>query len=288
MSDLAARVGTTVGETARPWVVRLARLGYAAKGVVYLLVGGIAVRAALGRGSTTDSQGAMAFVRDQPFGKAVLALVALGLAGYALWRLVQGLLDPEGQGNDPKGLATRAFMLASAAIHGALLVAALRLLTGGGGGGDGTESLIARLMAQPLGRWLVAAVGVAVIAAGVQQLWTAFGERYRRRVRLDLLDPEVARWVGPVARLGLTSRAVVFFLIGGFFVVAAWRANAEEAQDVGEALSTLQRQPAGSALLLAVALGLAAYGLFELVKARYREIALPRSQPSTARRSPLR
>jgi hypothetical protein len=276
MNDIATAARRTQ-TAARPWVVRLARLGYAAKGVVYLLVGWLALRAAFGNGQTTGSEGALVYLRDQPFGKLLLLVLAFGLLGYAIWRAVQAIADPEGKGNDPKGLAARGYMAASAVAHGALFLAALRLASGGGSGGDATKTWTARLMAQPAGRWLVAAVGVAVIAGACQQLWTAFGERYRRHVRLDLLDPTVARWVGPVARLGLVSRAVVFFVVGGFLFAAALHSRPDEARGLGEALGTLAQQPAGTALLLAVALGLVAYGLYELVKARYRVIALPTS-----------
>ena len=123
---------------ARPWVVRLARLGYAAKGVVYLLVGWIAARAATGNGETTGTHGALEFLLAKPFGKVMLVLVAVGLAGYAVWRAVQAIADPEGKGNDPKGLAVRGYMLASAFIHGAMFVAALRLLQGDPRGAEQT------------------------------------------------------------------------------------------------------------------------------------------------------
>jgi hypothetical protein len=261
---------------ARPWVVRLARLGYAAKGVVYLLVGWLAAQAALGNGEATGSEGALAFLLAKPFGRTLLSLVALGLAGYALWRAVQAVADPERKGSDAKGLAVRGYMLASAFIHVGLLAIAIRLLTGDPSGGESdARGATARLMSQPAGRWLVALLGLAIVVAACQQIWLAFGNRYRKRVRVDLLEPQIARWVGPVARLGLVSRGVVFLIVGGFLVAAAVHARPQEAKGLGDALETLQRQPAGTALLLVVAIGLAAYGMFEMVKARYRVIALP-------------
>lgn len=273
---MASPAVAEMGAAARPWIERMARIGYASKGVVYLLVGYIAARAAFGNGDTEGSTGALAFLVDKPFGKLVLVLLAVGLAGYSLWRLVQALADPEGKGTDAKGLAVRAYMFASAVIHGAMVMAAVRLITGDPAGGeDGAQGMTARVMAQPAGRWLVGLVGLLVIAAACQQAWQATGERYRKRVRLDRLTPEVARWVGPVARLGLVSRGIAFLLVGGFLVVAAVRANPAEAKGLGDALATLQQQPAGTLLLLVVALGLAAYGVYELVKARYRVIALP-------------
>ena len=95
----------------------LARSGYAARGVVYLIVGGFAVLAALGSGQTTDSKGALRTIVQQPFGEALLALVALGLVGYAIWRLVQALLDTDHHGTDAKGLAIRGGLIVSAVTH---------------------------------------------------------------------------------------------------------------------------------------------------------------------------
>jgi hypothetical protein len=261
-------------QAAAPWVERLARLGYAAKGTVYLLIGWIAARAALGDGHAEGSHGALASLLAAPFGKALLALVAVGLLGYALWRAVEGIADPERRGTDAKGLAVRGYMLASAVLHAGLCLGAVRLLLGDPGGGqDATRHWTARLMAQPAGRFLVALVGIAVLLAAFQQLGQAIGRGYRRHVRLDLLEPRVARWLGPVARLGLASRGLVFFVVGSFFLVAAWRADPARAKGLGDALATLEAQPGGAALGLAVALGLAAYGAYELVKARYRVIA---------------
>ena len=273
MEPAAAIERTT--EAARPWIVTLARLGYAAKGIVYLLVGWIALRSALGDGETTGSHGALEFLVAKPFGKVLLALLAVGLLGYAIWRFVQAVTDPEHEGTEPKGLAKRAYMVASGILHTALFVAAIRLVLGDSRGGEeGTSGWAARLMEQPAGRWLLGLVGVAVILAALQQLRLAYGNGYREHVRVDLLEPEVARWFGPLARLGLVSRSVVFTIIGGFLVAAAVHAQPGEAKGVGEALATLQRQPAGTALLLVVGLGLAAYGVYELVKARYRVIAV--------------
>lgn len=260
----------------REWVERLARLGYAAKGFVYLLVGWIAANAAWNGGRTAGSEGALAYLLRQPFGSALLVAIAVGLSGYALWRTVQAILDPEGEGSDARALALRGYRLASALLHGALVVVAVRLLTGDGGGGeDGMREGTTRLMAQPAGRWLVALLGALVVVAAVSQVVSAARGGYRKRLRLQQLQPSVARWLDPVARLGLLSRAVVFFVVGGFLLLAARDLRPQAARGVGESLATLQAQPAGDWLLGIVAIGLAAYGCYQLVEARYRTIAPP-------------
>ncbi|HEV2129901.1 MAG TPA: DUF1206 domain-containing protein, partial [Longimicrobiaceae bacterium] len=120
---------------ASPWVEGLARLGYAAKGVVYLIVGGLAAQAALGSGGqTTGSEGALSTILRQPLGQVLLGAVAVGLAGYALWRFVQAALDPEHRGTDAKGIAIRLGYAISGVIHAGLAIEAARMVLGNGGG----------------------------------------------------------------------------------------------------------------------------------------------------------
>jgi hypothetical protein len=269
-------MGAEARAAARPWVERAARMGYLAKGIVYLLVGGIAASAAFGGDHVEGSRGALGRLVEHPLGKVVLGLVALGLAGYALWQAIRAVLDPEHRGTDGEGIGKRAYAVGSAIIHGGLALAAARLLLGDRSAAeDTTRSSTADLMAQPAGRWLVALAGLIVLGVAIQQFATALGGRWRKHIHIERLDPAVARWLGPVARAGLGARGVVFLIIGGFLVLAALRARPEEAKGVGDALATLATQPFGTALLLIVALGLCAYGLYEVIKARYREIVTP-------------
>ena len=254
-NELAAsmhRAGAAAaGQEIEHWVERFARLGYAAKGVVYLIVGGLAAAAAVGSGgATTGSQGAFRTLLRQPFGRVLLGLVALGLACYAAWRFVQAVRDPEMLGDDAKGWAKRAFIFGSGCVHVALVVAAVRLMLGNGGGGTGAGGAAARtgtakLMSAPFGRWLVALVGLGIVAIGVAQLVRAWRESYARRLHLGELPIAVRRWVGRSARFGLTARGVVFGMIGGFLVAAAVQANPSEAKGLGDALRSLEARRSG-------------------------------------------
>ncbi|HEV8238651.1 MAG TPA: DUF1206 domain-containing protein [Thermoanaerobaculia bacterium] len=259
---------------ARPWIERLARLGYAAKGVVYLLLGWLAASAARGIGDVpSGSREVFSVVLAKPLGRAMLAAIALGLAGYVLWRVVAAIADAQGKGSDPKGLAVRGYYLGSAAVHTALVVAALRLLVGHGaaGGGDRTPTQTAKLMAQPFGRWLVGIVGLLVLVAAARQVQLALG-KYRKKVRVDRVPARARPWVGPIVGFGLIARAVVFTIIGGFLLRAALHRDPHEAKGLAGALRTVEAQPAGVWLLGVLAAGLAAYGVFQLLEARYRTI----------------
>src|SRR5215212_7385628 len=132
----AAQVGRDTAQSS--WVEGLARLGYVVRGVLYALVGLLAVGVATGTGgATTDKEGALGTIAAQPFGKVLLAIIAIGLAGYSLWGLVRALLDPLGRGTDPKGLAQRAGYLVSALSYGSLIVPTVAIILGTGGGNQG-------------------------------------------------------------------------------------------------------------------------------------------------------
>lgn len=257
----------------------LARSGYAARGVVYLIVGGLAVLAALGGGGrTTDSEGALRTILQQPFGEVLLALVGLGLVGYAIWRLVQAIADPDGHGTDARGLAIRGGLLVSAVTHSLLALFALSLIFGwgssvGGGSGDsGAQDWTAWLLQQPFGRWLVALIGVAVIGAGIAHMIKGYRADFAKYLQMDAATLEQ---LSPICRFGLAARGVVFLIIGGFFVVAAWRFSSGDVVGLQGALQTLQQQPYGWILLAVMALGLCAFGVYSLIEARYRRIDAP-------------
>jgi len=262
----------------------LARLGYAARGVVYLLVGGLAVLAAWGGGGgrTTDTRGALRTLLDEPFGYAMLGAIALGLVFYAVWRFIQAVMDADHHGTGAKGLAVRGGLLVSAVTHVLLALFVLSLIFGwgsgvgggggsggGGGGGGGTQGWTAWLLSQPFGPWLVAAVGLAVIGAGIAQIAKGHKEKFRRHMAMG---PRTERWAVPVSRFGLYAKGLVFLIIGGFLIVAAWQHDPSEARGLGGALATLQQQVYGQILLGIVAVGLIAFGVYSLLEARYRHI----------------
>jgi hypothetical protein len=254
----------------------LARSGYGARGVVYLIVGGLAVLAAFGQGGqTTDTRGALLTLLGQPFGKVLLALVAVGLIGYALWRLAQALADVDHHGTDGKGLAIRSGLLVSAVTHVLLAFFALSLIFGwgsGGGGDGGTQNWTAWLLQQPFGRWLVGLIGLAVVGAGLAHMIKGYQAKFEQYLQMPAAALER---VSPVCRFGLIARGVVFVIIGGFLIVAAVEFNSAEARGLQGALQTLQQQPYGWILLGVVALGLVAFGVYSLIEARYRRIELP-------------
>lgn len=266
----------TVPSTARPWIERLARAGFVAKGAVYLLIGILALQAAAGAGGrTTGTAGVFHVILRQPFGRWLLGLAATGLAGYAVWRLVCAAVDPERRGrNGWKRAAVRVGYLGTAVIHAGLAWQAVRLALGhGGGSGDGqAESRTAQVLDAPFGTWLVGAVAIGIAAYGVAQIVKGFRRDAVRRLHLEALGADECRVVLRAARAGLVSRGVVFGLVATFLARAALQHDPSEAGGLAQALQTLERQPYAPIVLGTVAVGLAAYGAFQLALARYRVI----------------
>lgn len=273
------QVGREAGQAVKnavrsPWVEYLARFGYAARGVVYAFIGFLAFQAAFGMGGqTTGTRGALSEIAEKS--RILLGFVAIGLIGYALWRFVQAVLDPEGKGDDAKGLAKRAMMLASGIVYSSLAIAAVRLLTGNGdgaGGGDGTQQATAGILGKPFGVALVAIAGLAIIAAGLNELKNAYTQKFRDKLKLNEMSPVEQTWMTRSGIAGLAARGVVFLLTGTFLVQAALKSDPSRARGLQGALETVASQPYGQWLLALMGIGLLAFGVYSLFLARYRRI----------------
>lgn len=259
-----------------PWVKVLARIGLAAVGVVYILVGVLAVQLAAGtgggNGDAPDQQSALQQINGAPMGRFMLGLIAVGLLGYLVWRLTEAFADVEGEGNEPKGLAKRAGHAINGIVYGGIGLQAGTLALGRGSSGSGQEEWTARFMALPLGRWLVGLAGLFVIGYGLYQIYEAWTRKYRDRLAYEQMSAEEQRWIDPLSVAGLIAHGIVLGLTGSFLIQAAYRFNAEEAQGLGGALDEIARQPFGPWLLGAVAIGLIGYGVYKLAQARYHHI----------------
>lgn len=260
---------------AQPWFERLARLGFAAKGIVYFTVGVLAAQAAFGAGGeTTDTSGALRTIVTQPFGKFLLGLITVGIVGFVLWRVVQTLLDPEHAGRpmNAKRIAQRLGYAISALAYSGLALTAIKLITGTDRRQNATQDWTARLMAQPFGQILVGLTGAIVIGVGIAHFYRAFQGKFRRKFKLHQMSLAEQTWTVRLGRFGIAARGIVFSIIGIFLIQAALDADASEAKGLGDALAVLAKQPFGPWILGTVALGLIAYGIYSVVEARYRRI----------------
>lgn len=262
------------------WIRVMGRVGYVAKGVVYAVVGLLAVRVAAGSGGDTEGpKGAISAIGSHPFGRTMLAVLAVGLIGYALWRFVQAAKDTEMKGGDAHGIIVRIGFAISGAIYLSLAIFAGSRALGIGGwsgsDGDAQREYSAWLLGTSGGIWLLGAIGVAVIGVGLAQLLKAYRVpflKYYDRSRMDATLLERAKRLG---QAGLTARAVTFAITGWFLIRAAWTANAGETKGLEEALAVIVQQPYGKVLLGIVAIGMIAYAAHCILQGVYRRFRKP-------------
>jgi hypothetical protein len=257
-----------------PWIEVLARIGYAAKAVLYATIGYLAGKAALGRadGGATDTRGALRAMDAAPFGRVLLLVIAAGLAGYAAWRVVEAITDPEHRGTGAKAVAVRLGFAGRGILHLVLALAALRLATGDAGGGSGgnIDRWTARLLDLPAGELLVWTAAACVAGYGLYQLYRAWAAKLGRNLAVSQIPATAAGAVIGVSRFGIAARGAVFLLIAVFLGRAAARHDPSQAGGVRESLVALAGF--GRWALGAAALGLIAYGIYQLLEARYRRI----------------
>lgn len=258
-----------------PWIERLARFGYVTKGIVYILIGTLAVLAALDLGGqATDTHGAFKEIYSHTFGLILLSAIAIGLAGYATWRVTQAIVDAEGKGKDLKGISIRIGYACSGLIHAGLAFSAARVVLGDrqGSSEQDHKSRTAQVMALPFGPLLVGLVGVGFIGFGLYQLYKGYKCKFLKRLEGGSMDATENRWATRCGQIGLTARGVVFGIIGYFLIVAAFHYNPGEVRGLGGALQAIAAQPYGKVLLSIVAAGLAVYGFYMFIEAKYHRI----------------
>lgn len=263
---------------ASTWVEVLGRIGYVAKGIVYAVVGLLAIRVAMGSGGRTEgAKGAIREIGTQPFGRTLLGILAVGLCGYAVWRLVQAAMDTEIKGNDATGLFIRAGYAISGLIYLSLgFFAGQGALGSSGGGGDTQQQWSARLMAETGGQLALGLIGVVVIGVGLGQLYKAFNPRtfmtYYDRSRMSEKMQKAAKIAG---QAGMAARCVTFAVIGWFLIRAAWTANAGEVKGLDEALALVAQQSYGKVLLGLVAIGVIGFAVHCVMQGAFRRFRIP-------------
>lgn len=254
------------------WLVRLGRLGYAVKGIVYMVVGFLATKAGVGMGGgeTTDSQGAVETIGSEPFGQVLLVIVAVGLLGYAAWRIVSAVKDAERRGDEPTSIAVRIGEAARGLIYGSLGAWTLRyILTQRGGESERAPGLVATALGFPFGRWLVIGTGLAIGVYALYQVYRAVSGKFMKRLDFSGAGYSSRKWTERLGKFGILARAVVFAVIGFLAARAGWNYAPSQAGGVERSLDVIAREQTGY-VFIAIAIGLIAYGLFEIATARFR------------------
>ena len=252
-----------------------ARFGYAACGIVYLAIGIGAIAVALGLSSEpAGSQGVMALVAQLPFGGLVLIGLGVGLAGYAALNIAGAINDPEHRGFSFRGLMERSVDALTGAIYIGLAIAALGRVADPSGAEAGTAVRWAQaLLSLSYGRTLLGLFGVALILGGGFLFHRSANERFGEMLDRREISTRARRVIARAARAGTVARGLIFIVCGILVVRAAALSDPDIVGDAGDALAAIGATALGPILLLLTGAGFMAYGVYQLVKARYQRIA---------------
>jgi hypothetical protein len=257
------------------WIEGLERWGYVARGVLYIIMGALALQLALGAGvKSADPVGALKVIAEQPYGKVLLVAMIVGLTGYSLWGFVRGLFDALDKGSDAKGLAQRASYLVSAISYGVLIVPAYQLLNSRAASQQtgSPPGVVAQLMAKPYGIVLVYLFGLFWVVAGASQLIAAITASFMHDLNTSRMSASERRWAKTIGRIGYAARGVVYGLLAVFVLQAARTASPQQALGIDGVLMKLAQGPNGQLVLGTVAAGLVLFGIYSVLSARWYSI----------------
>jgi hypothetical protein len=250
-------------------VENLLRLGYVVRGMVYGIIGVLALQVAIGSGGTlTDTQGAIATIGRTSLGGILLYVVLAGLIGYGLWGLIRAIADPLHKGTEAKGLGERIGFAISGISYLALGLVTFNLITGQAmAAQNGAQTAQARqsvgtILSKPWGAWVVAAVALVITGVGLLQIYQSTRPDFIRQYQPYALNENQRKWITNLGRFGVAARGLVFTLIGFFLFLAAYQNDPGRAQGIDGVLTSLLQQPYGPWLLALVALGLNAFGIY--------------------------
>ena len=257
-------------------------VGYIAKGVVYILVGGLTLGTVFGFASGVEGpKGVVKFVEDQPFGNVLVAILGVGLAAYFAWRLYRAIADPTEEGHEPSSVAMRIGYAASGLVYGTLAFLAFKLALGGSGdssgsgsgagssGGGRKEAALAQLLDWPGGKYLIGAIALVVLGVGAYQAYKAYDLTFLKKLNWRGVDRKHVKVSG---RWGHVARAIVFAIIAYFLALTALRADADNFRGTEGAIEYLQQHPFGIVMLGLMGAGLMLYGYFAVLKGRYAQV----------------
>lgn len=263
------------------WIERLSRFGLVTRGLIYFVPGVFAIEWALGRqrGPMTPAS-AIDVIGQQPAGRALLMLVAIGLAGYALWGGVRAVFDPLGRGHSAKGIAQRIGFAISGVAYLGLLLATVRLLLGKQAHVNPQQDWTLAVLARPFGGVIVLAIGMCwIFGSGIAQILAGWSRSFLRDLALDRFRQGERRWAISLGRIGLVSRGIVFTVIGGLIVATALHPQTHASAGLDGALVELAHQPFGRALLGLAGLGLMTFGTYSAMCARWMRMQRASGHP---------
>lgn len=257
-----------------------ARVGYGARGFVYLSAGALILLSAVDLvGDAVGAKGSLDWLAMRPLGRLWVLLIGLGLAAFVMWRVLQAVFDADHEGTSRHGVSTRMSQAFSGFSYAALSFAAFSLLLRAPEGDPAVEGVIrsreqaATVLSLPFGKWLLVGAGLAIFGIGAANIVKAWREDFTEYLACSA---RTCRRVAPLARIGHIARGLAYLPLASLVVFAGLRSRASDVTSLGAALETVERQPAGPWILTAGALGFIAFGAFSFIEARFRRIRPPR------------
>lgn len=256
------------------WLDHVARAGLVAYGIVHLLIGWLALQLAFGEAakSNASSTGALRTVAQQPLGEVLIWLIAIGMWLMVLWRLTEAAFGHQDESDENKRWRKRAMSLGKAILYGTIAWTAIQIATSTGsqgGSGGGTESMTARLMNLPGGQLIVGLVALGILAYGARLIYQGWTEGFKDHLDAEGKSGDDGSAYVMLGKVGYIAKGVAIMLIGGLFMYAAITHQAKKSGGLDQALQTVLGYPFGQAVVVAIGLGLAAYGLFSFARARH-------------------
>jgi hypothetical protein len=258
-----------------PAIEFLERVGYIARGTLYVVMGALALGLALRvGGKATDQSGSLATLAGGSFGKLLLLVFVVGLAAYSLWGFVRAIFDPLHRGDHPAGIAERLGFAWSGVAYAGLALFALELFAGTGkpASQDSTQLQISRILAYPAGEWAVTLIGLVSIAVGLGQFYLAYTAKFKHDMKREEMTKAEEDLVNGLGRLGFVARGITFTLVGWFVFQAGLHRDPTRVRGFSGAFMFLLSQPYGHLLLGLVAIGFIALGLHSLASARWMRL----------------
>lgn len=270
--DIAQRTDSAGRQASNSdWMDHAVRAGFVAYGVVHLLIGWLALQLAFGeREGSASSKGALQQLAEQPFGQAMVWLVAVGMLLLVVWKVLEAAFGHREE-DGGKRLRKRAVSAGKAVLYGAIGVSAVRVATGSGSSGkkSGTDSTTAKLMDLPAGQVIVVLVGLAIIGYGGYMLVKSWTEKFAENLDAEGKGGQTGRAYLMFGKVGYAAKGIAIGVVGGLFVYAGVTHEADKSGGLDQALHKVLEQPFGPFLLGAIAVGIICYGLFCFARARH-------------------
>lgn len=273
MHPPAAALRSKATTSVRPWVARVVRLGYLAKGLIYVLIGVLALGVSLGMrgGKLTDASGILVTLLRQPFGAVMLTMIGIGIVGYAAYYLFEAIADLRHVGGGVRGWFSRSLTIIKAVAYGTIGVEALNIVLFNGRSGGDAEDNARLVMRFPLGDALLVLAGLGIMIYGLSQLKMAWDGRADDDLDVAHVRREAA-WLLPIGRIGTTARSVILVLMGGTLLWSGFKERPSAADGYSEALATVASL--NPWLLVAMGIGLMCFGVYQLSHARFAKLAV--------------